>query len=83
MEHSPSNADSRSADDELALCVQNSPSVNPAPSQTNPVHIPIYNLPSDPIRQYQRPSKTGNWGLEKNYHEDSTVLRCDAVPRGE
>jgi len=49
MEPSPLEADSRSADNELALCVQNSPSVNHVPSQTNPVHIHIQNVPSDPF----------------------------------
>jgi len=49
MEPSPSEADSRSADNELALCVQNSPSANPVQSQTSPVHIHIHNVPSDPI----------------------------------
>lgn len=62
MEHSPSEADSRSADDELALCVQNSSSVNPVPSQTNPLHIRTYTVPSDPFStipetQYNRKSE--------------------------
>jgi len=54
MEPSHSEADSRPADNELALCVQNSPSVNPVLIQTNLVHIHMYNLPSDPFQNDTR-----------------------------